>query len=95
MFDKFFVTLQMQCARIRAYCKRASSTELSDTENLDNFQSTQIASNGAHAEVYTPVPATVIYAKSVSFYLLLVDGSPEPQHSNIVMKFTLLCKNDI
>ena len=34
------------------------------------FTSTQMTSNGAHADVYIPVLVTVIYAKSVSFLLV-------------------------
>lgn len=64
MFDKFFVTLQMQCARIRAYCKRASSTELSDTENLDNFQNHTDSEQWCSRECLYNSPKTVVYNKA-------------------------------
>lgn len=41
--------------KLQTYIGRASKTRLSDTENLDNFQTTQIAGNDAHADVYISV----------------------------------------
>ena len=74
LFDKFFVTLRLQYALLRAY-GRHSEDERQTLSYLilkiwTIFNSTQIASNGAHVEVYILVLATVIYAKSVSFLLV-------------------------
>lgn len=47
--------------KLQTYIGRASKTRLSDTENLDNFQTTQIAGNDAHADVYISVIPRLSY----------------------------------
>ena len=76
-FDKFFVTLHLQCALIRAY-RRHIEDERQTLGYLTLkiwtiFKTIQITGNDAHAGVYIPaLKGCHISQKRELFYLLLM-----------------------
>lgn len=67
MFGKFFVTLRLRCALIRTN-RRHTEDERQTLGYLilkiwTIFKSTQMAGNGAHADVYIAVLKTVPYTQ--------------------------------
>lgn len=94
--DEKFLTLRLQYTLTWEYC-RHNDEERQALSYLalkiwTIFNSIQITGNDAHAGAYIAVSQRLSYiSQAWAFYLLLMEGSPEPQCGNNVISSRLFC----